>query len=221
MRAARPTFGAFNQGGVPTIACFNKASTPLGVDFDALIAAMQAFVDRCVMPVWGTPAKLVKSKGYVKGAWAMVFLDNADQPGALAYHDLTPDGMPQSKVFVKTTLDNHDLVSVSASHELVEMLVDPAINIMTTGPDPKVMYASDDRLRLSGVFRSLSQARLGALRSDEEGQQAVSDPFRRLPDHLQERKVEPDLRLGFEEKALWPRGPARPPERTAHSGGKE
>src|SRR5256885_16426702 len=48
MRAARPTFGAFNQGGVPTIACFNKASTPLGVDFDALIAAMQAFVDRCV-----------------------------------------------------------------------------------------------------------------------------------------------------------------------------
>src|SRR5712692_5235543 len=72
MRAARPTFGAFNQGGVPTIACFNRASTPLGVDFDALIAAMQAFVDRCVMPVWGTPARLVKSKGYVKGAWAMV-----------------------------------------------------------------------------------------------------------------------------------------------------
>src|SRR6266446_4233978 len=121
MRAARPTFGAFNQGGVPTIACFNKASTPLGVDLDALIAAMQAFVDQYVMPVWGTPAKLVKSKGYVKGAWAVVFLDNADQPGALAYHDLTPDGMPQSKVFVKTTLDNHDLVSVSASHELVEM----------------------------------------------------------------------------------------------------
>src|SRR5207247_6748592 len=52
-----------------------------------------------------------------------------------------PDGMPQSKVFVQTTLDNHDLVSVSASDELVEMLVDPAINIMTTGPDPKVMYA--------------------------------------------------------------------------------
>jgi len=120
---------------------FNKAATPLGVDFDALIAAMQAFVDQYVMPVWGTPAKLVKSKGYVKGAWAVVFLDNADQPGALAYHDLTPDGLPQSKVFVKTTLDNHDLVSVSASHELVEMLVDPAINIMTTGPDPKIMYA--------------------------------------------------------------------------------
>ena len=141
MKTARPVFAAFNQGGVPRIACFNRASTPLGVDFDALVAAMQAFVDQYVAPVWGTPAKLVKSKGYVKGAWAMVFLDNADQPGALAYHDLTPDGMPQSKVFVKTTLDNHDLVSVSASHELVEMLVDPAINMMTTGPDAKVIYA--------------------------------------------------------------------------------
>src|SRR5690242_5309100 len=141
MKTAKPKFGAFNQGGVPTIACFNKASTPLGVDLDALIAAMQAFVDRYVAPVWGTPARLVKSTGYVTGAWAMVFLDNADQPGARAYHDLTPDGMPQAKVFVKTTLDNHDQVSVSASHELVEMLVDPAINMMTTGPDPKVIYA--------------------------------------------------------------------------------
>src|SRR5713101_3681911 len=103
--STRPTFGAFNQGELPTIACFNKAT------------------------------------GFQKGAWAIVFLDDADQPGALAYHDLTPDGLPESKVFVKTTLANNDLVSVSASHELVEMLVDPAINLMTTGPDPKIIYA--------------------------------------------------------------------------------
>jgi hypothetical protein len=106
-----------------------------------LIKAMQAFVDEHVAPVWGTPAKLVKTTDFKKGAWAMVFLDNADAPGALAYHDLTPDGFPISKVFVKTTLKNGDLVSVSASHELVEMLVDPAINMMTTGPDAKTMYA--------------------------------------------------------------------------------
>ena len=141
MRTYRPTFGAFNQGDVPTIACFNKATVPLGVDFDALIAAMQIFIDDHVVPVWGTPAKLVKSDDFIPGKWAMVFLDDADQAGALAYHDLTPDGLPEAKVFVKTTLDNGDLVSVSASHELVEMLVDPAINLMTTGPDPKLVYA--------------------------------------------------------------------------------
>jgi len=141
MATMKPTFGAFNQGDVPRIACFNKAKTPLGVDFDALIAAMQVFVDRDVAPVWGTPAKLQKSGDFLAGKWAMVFLDDADQPGALAYHDLTPDGLPMAKVFVKTTIADHGLVSVSASHELVEMLVDPAINLMTTGPDPKLVYA--------------------------------------------------------------------------------
>ena len=139
--SGKPLFGAFNQGAIPTIACFNKAVTPLGVDLDALIAAMQAYVVNNVAPIWGTPANLVKTDDFQPGAWAMVFLDNADQAGALAYHDLTPDGLPQSRVFVKTTLDNNDLVSVSASHELVEMLVDPAINMLTTGPDRTTVYA--------------------------------------------------------------------------------
>ncbi len=41
MKTAKQTFGAFNRGGVPTIACFNKAKTALGVDFNALIAAIR------------------------------------------------------------------------------------------------------------------------------------------------------------------------------------
>src|SRR5258708_33382409 len=139
--STKPIFGAFNQGVIPTIACFSKATVALGVDFDALIAAMQNYINNFIVPVWGTPATLVATTDFQPGAWAIVFLDNADQPGALAYHDLTPDGLPESKVFGKTTLDNGDQVSVSASHELVEMLVDPAINIMTTCPHPKFMFA--------------------------------------------------------------------------------
>ena len=143
MATGKPKFAAFNQGVIPTIACFVDPSTttPLGVGFDALVAAMQAYVSNFIVPVWGTPAKLVKTTGFLKNAWAMVFLDNADVANALAYHDLTPDGLPISKVFVKTTIENHDLVSVSASHELAEMLVDPALNLMTTGPDPRTIYA--------------------------------------------------------------------------------
>ena len=139
--STRTVFGAFNQGDVPTIACFNQAQTDLQVDYDKLIAAMQKYIDDFIVPVWGTPAKLIKTDGFQKGAWAMVFLDDADQANALAYHDLTPDGFPVSKVFVRTTVQNGELVSVSASHELVEMLVDPAINMMTTGPNPKLVYA--------------------------------------------------------------------------------
>jgi hypothetical protein len=148
---SRPAFGSFNQGESPTIACFNKATVALGVDFDALIAAMQVYVDKYVAPVWGTPAKLIKTAGFRKGAWAMVFLDDADQGGALAYHDLTPEGLPEAKVFVKTTLKNKDLVSVSASHELVEMLVDPATNMLTTGPQPKAFYAYESADPVEGL----------------------------------------------------------------------
>src|SRR5438132_13860833 len=106
MTNSQAVFGAFNQGITPKIACFNQAKTPLGVDLDKLIAAMQEYVDKHVAPIWGTPARLIKSTDFVKDAWAVVFLDDADQPGALAYHDLTPGGLPLSKVFVRTTIKN-------------------------------------------------------------------------------------------------------------------
>lgn len=141
LSSQKPIMGAFDKGEKPTIACFNQAKTPLGVEWPALIAALQKYVDDCVIPVWGTPATLEQTDNFKPGCWAMVFLDDADQQGALAYHDLTPDGWPLAKVFVRTTINNGDLVSVSASHELVEMLVDPAINMMTTGPDPRIIYA--------------------------------------------------------------------------------
>jgi len=130
-----------NKTRVPKIACFNRALTPLGVDLDLLISAMQKYVDECVAPVWGTPARLVKSRGFVKGAWAMVFLDGARVKDAQGYHDVTPDGLPMAKVFVKPILAAGDSVSVCASHELVEMLVDPAINMMTSGPDRHMIYS--------------------------------------------------------------------------------
>src|SRR6266567_7557451 len=136
MQAARSRIiaAAFDHGQVPTIACFNKATASLGVSFDRLIAALQTFVDDYFVPVWGTPAQLVKTATFRKGAWAMAFLDDADVANALGYHDLTPDGLPLSKVFVRTTLQAGQKVSVTACHELAEMLVDPAINLASTGP---------------------------------------------------------------------------------------
>ena len=101
MRAARSRFiaAAFDHDQVPTIACFNKATASLGVSFDRLIAALQTFVDDYFVPVWGTPVKLLKTTTFRIGAWAMAFLDDADVAHALGYHDLTPDGLPLSKVF--------------------------------------------------------------------------------------------------------------------------
>lgn len=136
-----PRFAAFDQGQIPEVAVFNNAKTPLGLNLDSLVAALQRFVNDHVVPVWGTPARLTRTNGFKKGSWGFVFLDTADSPNALAYHDLTPDGFPLSKVFVKTIADDGASLTVAASHELVEMLVDPAINMLTTGPDPKAAYA--------------------------------------------------------------------------------
>lgn len=120
---------AFNQGAFPTIVMINAATVSLGVDFDKLIAALQKFLDRDFVPVWGYPAKLVKGKSIAPGQWAIVFMDDADEANALGYHDLTKDGQPISKVFVKTTISAGDKVSVTACHELAEMLIDPGCQL--------------------------------------------------------------------------------------------
>jgi hypothetical protein len=126
---------AFDQGQMPTIACINKATVSLGVNLKALIAALQKFVETSFAPIWGTHASLVEATDFIPGAWALVFLDDADVQDALGYHDLTPDGLPLSKIFVKTTIADKQKVSVTACHELAEMLVDPAINLWAEAPD--------------------------------------------------------------------------------------
>ena len=132
----RPTL----QTSVPTIACFNLAKTPLDVDFDALVAAMQKFLDEHFVPVWATPARLVKTRGFMKGAWALVFHDSCRDADTEGYHDITREGLPMARVFVKNILKLGDQVSVTASHELAEMLVDPLATLYTTGPRPNRLY---------------------------------------------------------------------------------
>jgi len=124
----------FNRSVIPTIVCVNKAKTPLGVKFDDLIPALQEFLDRCFVPVWGTPARLVRGRKTRPKHWNMIFLDDADSPGAEGYHDITWRGMPLAKVFVKPTLAAKDLVSVTACHELCEMLIDPMATLLCEGP---------------------------------------------------------------------------------------
>ncbi len=126
---------AFDQGQKPRIACINQATVALGVDFAALISALNNFVNGPFTEVWGTPADVVAASIIAQGDWGLVFLDDADAANALGYHDLTGDGLPLGKVFVKDTLDNGGLVSVTTSHEVFEMLVDPGCNLSASHPD--------------------------------------------------------------------------------------
>ena len=117
------------QGGPVTVACMNMATVDLGVPFDRLTAALQKCYDQHFLPIWGYPLKLYNTKTPKPSDWQLVYFDDADTAGALGYHDLTKDGQPVSKIFVKTTLAAHEVVSVTACHELFEMAIDPIANL--------------------------------------------------------------------------------------------
>jgi len=53
----------------------------------------------------------------------------------LGYHDVTPDGLPKAKVFVKLAKKFGVSWTVTASHELLDMLVDPRVNLLTYTED--------------------------------------------------------------------------------------
>jgi hypothetical protein len=123
------------QGGPVTVACINKATVDLGVPFDKLTAALQKCYDEEFVPIWGYPLKLYITDVAKPSDWQFIYFDDADTAGALGYHDLTQKGQPISKIFVKTTLADKQLVSVTACHELFEMAIDPIANLWAEASD--------------------------------------------------------------------------------------
>jgi hypothetical protein len=63
-----------------------------------------------------------------QGAWLLVIADDSDQAGALGYHDVDAKTTPIGFVFAKTDIVNDLSWTVTASHELLEMLGDPLAN---------------------------------------------------------------------------------------------
>jgi hypothetical protein len=114
----------------PTIALINASTVLKDADFPAYVAAQQRQIDYDFAPIWGKAAKLVfvpKGGTPPAGAWQCAVLDDADQAGVLGYHDTTSDGHPLGKIFAKTTMSYGGIWTVTASHEILEMLGDPDI----------------------------------------------------------------------------------------------
>ena len=128
-----PRAAAFNQGKFPTIAFVNLATAPLGVDLTKLVSVLEKQLQQDFVAIWGYPAKLYETKTPKADDWQVVFLDDADTANALGYHDITKNGQPISKVFVKTTLAAGEKISATTSHEVMEMLIDPGAQLWAQG----------------------------------------------------------------------------------------
>jgi hypothetical protein len=117
------------------IAIINESTVVSDADVQAATDALQMQVTRDFAPAWGVNAKLSfvpTGQSPPTGVWWLTVLDNSDQAGALGYHDVTPDGLPLGKVFAATDLQYGSKWTVTASHELLEMLGDPNINLAAT-----------------------------------------------------------------------------------------
>jgi len=117
---------------MPTISIIRESTVITDAAVQKMIPAFSQQWNSDLKSIWGVDQaefKFVpKGQKPAAGSWWMVFLDNSDQAGALAYHDLTDEGLPISKVFVKTLMEDKASVSVGATHEMCEMAVDPWLN---------------------------------------------------------------------------------------------
>lgn len=115
-----------------TIAVINHSTVCTDADVNRWTQAIHTQVNRDFAPVWGVDALVTFYRAGTTVppyAWPVYILDTADVEGALGYHDEGPNARPFGRVFAKTTLADGEEVSVTLSHEILEMLGDPYVRL--------------------------------------------------------------------------------------------
>jgi hypothetical protein len=93
------------------------------------MAAQQIQITRDFAPIWGIEATCVFVPGgsvIPPGAYQVLFQDHSPEVDALGFH--TGDGAPVARIFVEDALTDGVNWTVTASHEVLEMLADPEAN---------------------------------------------------------------------------------------------
>lgn len=100
-------------------------------------------VKKDVAPVWGVDADVQFETVTPSDAWIVAVADDSNQAGALGYHEDT--SRPAAFVFAADDAKYGMLASVTLSHEIIEMLVDPECNrVWKVGDDEAyIMEAAD------------------------------------------------------------------------------
>ena len=106
------------------IAVINESTAIGDADVKKMVPAFGSQWNKDLNSVWGVGDAAftfsANKTAPASGSWWVVFLDDSDQASALAYHDLTNEGLPISKVFVKTILADKASLSVGATHEICD-----------------------------------------------------------------------------------------------------
>lgn len=125
----------------------NESTVASDEQIKPIVDALQIQVARDFAPIWGTDAALSfvpKGHGLDSSQWWMVILDDSDQSGALGYHDVTDADLPLGKVFAKDDIRYGSSLSVTISHEILEMLGDPQINACRMNTAGTMLYCYEN-----------------------------------------------------------------------------
>lgn len=121
--------------GSPTIVIVNESLDVTPERLKRVVKALQIQVDRDFFPLWGLRAKLRVGKTVPPGAMGITLMNlNPDRDDAQGYHFVK--GFPRAEVY---TRDNDDQpytpqeVSATLSHEVLEMIADPGVNLYARG----------------------------------------------------------------------------------------
>ena len=109
------------------ILLINQSSAIKDDDVKRIAEACDIQLREHVAPAWNfaDPLSVAFGKELDNESFPFFFVDDIPEaPGALAYHYVQDNGMPAGKIGVKTTLRAKELVSVSTSHEAVELQCD-------------------------------------------------------------------------------------------------
>jgi len=125
----------------------NACTVLTDAQVESALSALQIQVHRDFAPIWGIDADLnfvAKGANPNPHSWHLVILDDSDEAGVLGYHDATSQGLPMGKVFARTDLKYGNQWTVTASHELLELLADPEVNLAVLfqkTPNQSLLYA--------------------------------------------------------------------------------
>lgn len=126
----------------------NRTSRIRDARWQQLIPALQAGISLDFAPAWGADCDATlrfvgRGDAPDPTHWKLWLLNTSDDLGALGYHE-DDTGMPEGKVFVLDDLRYGAEISVTASHELYEMLADPlTTRTATIGGAVYAVEASD------------------------------------------------------------------------------
>ena len=121
--------------GSPTIVIVNDSTDVAAARLRRVVAALQKQVDRDFFPLWGLRAKLRVGAAVPPGAMGITLMNmNPDKDDVEGYHFVR--GLPRAEVY---TRDNdgkpysEQEVSATLSHEVLEMIADPGVNLYARG----------------------------------------------------------------------------------------